>query len=326
MHAPETHEFLANLHPVGRMGETRDIVDAVLFLEGAALRHRRDPARRRRPERRPLTRSRNISPKQGQRTCPSSPSRSPAKAPNPAPTSVTPEEKAALIKGASQLLLDVLKKPLEATFVVIDEVDTDNWGWGGLPVARRIERSSRTSARHPQVEDRVRRCPRPTRGPTARCGPHVAAIQRARLSRLGRQLRSETQRAAAWCGRRVGSRLSRDWCSTNSTAKPSSRCLMTRPTQAPTASGVPTAGCTSAEIATPDADMSMMKQLRVLPSAKVKIECGLSGTMRACFRWSRIRGSRCFFSSQVSLFASFSRSAWDIARSRTKPPAMVSLM
>jgi NAD(P)-dependent dehydrogenase (short-subunit alcohol dehydrogenase family) len=35
MHAPETHEFLANLHPVRRMGETRDIVDAVLFLESA---------------------------------------------------------------------------------------------------------------------------------------------------------------------------------------------------------------------------------------------------------------------------------------------------
>ena len=55
MHAPETHEFLAALHPVGRMGEISDIVEAVLFLEGAALRHRRDPARRRRPERRPLT-------------------------------------------------------------------------------------------------------------------------------------------------------------------------------------------------------------------------------------------------------------------------------
>ena len=46
---------------------------------------------------------------------------------------VTAEEKAALIKGVSQLLLDVLKKPLESTFVIIDEVDTDNWGWGGLP-------------------------------------------------------------------------------------------------------------------------------------------------------------------------------------------------
>ncbi|WP_257554982.1 SDR family NAD(P)-dependent oxidoreductase [Sphingobium sp. CFD-2] len=35
MHAPETHEFLSALHPVGHMGETSDIVDAVLFLENA---------------------------------------------------------------------------------------------------------------------------------------------------------------------------------------------------------------------------------------------------------------------------------------------------
>ena len=37
MHGPETHEFLAKLHPIGRMGEMRDIVDAVLYLEGAAF-------------------------------------------------------------------------------------------------------------------------------------------------------------------------------------------------------------------------------------------------------------------------------------------------
>jgi len=37
MHPPETHEFLAAQHPVGRMGETEDIVDAVLFLEGASF-------------------------------------------------------------------------------------------------------------------------------------------------------------------------------------------------------------------------------------------------------------------------------------------------
>ncbi|MGW7522573.1 SDR family NAD(P)-dependent oxidoreductase [Streptomyces sp. NPDC054783] len=35
MHPEETHEFLAALHPVGRMGEASDIVDAVLFLETA---------------------------------------------------------------------------------------------------------------------------------------------------------------------------------------------------------------------------------------------------------------------------------------------------
>ncbi|MGH6711553.1 MAG: SDR family NAD(P)-dependent oxidoreductase [Bradyrhizobium sp.] len=37
MHTPETHEFLASLHPVGHMGEVKDIVDAVLFLESAAF-------------------------------------------------------------------------------------------------------------------------------------------------------------------------------------------------------------------------------------------------------------------------------------------------
>jgi len=48
--------------------------------------------------------------------------------------SVTAEEKAALIAGVSALLRDVLNKPLESTFVVIEEVETENWGWGGLPV------------------------------------------------------------------------------------------------------------------------------------------------------------------------------------------------
>lgn len=51
----------------------------------------------------------------------------------PERSSLSTAEKAALIKGASELLLNVLNKPLEATFVIIEEVDTDNWGWGGLP-------------------------------------------------------------------------------------------------------------------------------------------------------------------------------------------------
>lgn len=37
MHAPETHAFLAGLHPVKRLGEIRDVVDAVLYLEGAGF-------------------------------------------------------------------------------------------------------------------------------------------------------------------------------------------------------------------------------------------------------------------------------------------------
>ena len=48
---------------------------------------------------------------------------------------VTADEKAKLIGGVSQLLLDVLNKPLDATFVVIEEVELENWGVGGLPVA-----------------------------------------------------------------------------------------------------------------------------------------------------------------------------------------------
>jgi 4-oxalocrotonate tautomerase len=52
----------------------------------------------------------------------------------PGRNAVTVDEKAKLIAGVSQLLLDVLHKPLEATFVVIEEIETENWGWGGLPV------------------------------------------------------------------------------------------------------------------------------------------------------------------------------------------------
>lgn len=37
MHAPETHEALGALHPVGHMGEMRDITDAVLYLESAGF-------------------------------------------------------------------------------------------------------------------------------------------------------------------------------------------------------------------------------------------------------------------------------------------------
>ena len=48
---------------------------------------------------------------------------------------VTPEQKAALIKGATDLMVDVLNKPPGLTFVVIQEVELEDWGVGGLPVA-----------------------------------------------------------------------------------------------------------------------------------------------------------------------------------------------
>jgi NAD(P)-dependent dehydrogenase (short-subunit alcohol dehydrogenase family) len=37
MHPAETHEFLAGLHPIGRMGEISDIVDAITYLETATF-------------------------------------------------------------------------------------------------------------------------------------------------------------------------------------------------------------------------------------------------------------------------------------------------
>ena len=64
----------------------------------------------------------------------------------PGATSVTSEEKAALIKGTSELLRDVLGKPLDSTFVIIEEVDTDNWGWGGLPALEYRRKRAATAA------------------------------------------------------------------------------------------------------------------------------------------------------------------------------------
>ena len=49
----------------------------------------------------------------------------------------TSEQKAALIRGATQLLVDVLGKNPATTVVVIDEVDTDNWGIGGESITER---------------------------------------------------------------------------------------------------------------------------------------------------------------------------------------------
>jgi len=49
----------------------------------------------------------------------------------------TAEQKAQLIKGATQLLVDVLGKNPATTVVVIEEVETDNWGIAGETVTAR---------------------------------------------------------------------------------------------------------------------------------------------------------------------------------------------
>jgi 4-oxalocrotonate tautomerase len=49
----------------------------------------------------------------------------------------TQEQKAELIKGVTDLLVRVLNKNPGTTVVVIDEVETDNWGIGGETVTVR---------------------------------------------------------------------------------------------------------------------------------------------------------------------------------------------
>ncbi|MET0052511.1 MAG: 4-oxalocrotonate tautomerase family protein [Candidatus Thiodiazotropha sp.] len=58
---------------------------------------------------------------------------------------VTREQKLQLIQGATQLLVDVLGKDPATTFVVIDEVNTDNWGIGFEQVTEMRKRARQTT-------------------------------------------------------------------------------------------------------------------------------------------------------------------------------------
>lgn len=60
---------------------------------------------------------------------------------------VTLAQKEALIKGATDLMVDVLAKDPEATFVVIEEVDTDNWGQGGYTITQRRQEQRAAKAK-----------------------------------------------------------------------------------------------------------------------------------------------------------------------------------
>lgn len=52
----------------------------------------------------------------------------------------TAEQKARLIRGVTELLVEVLEKNPATTVVTIDEVDTDNWGIGGETVTERLRK------------------------------------------------------------------------------------------------------------------------------------------------------------------------------------------
>lgn len=58
---------------------------------------------------------------------------------------VTNEQKKAIIKGCTQLMVDVLNKNPTTTFVVIDEVNTDNWGIGFEQVTELRKQTSNSS-------------------------------------------------------------------------------------------------------------------------------------------------------------------------------------
>lgn len=56
---------------------------------------------------------------------------------------VTADQKAKLIQGVTQLLFDVLGKDPQITSVVIDEVETDNWGVGGESITVRRRKAKK---------------------------------------------------------------------------------------------------------------------------------------------------------------------------------------
>ena len=55
---------------------------------------------------------------------------------------VSTAQKAELIQGATDLLVRVLAKDPAATFVLIEEVDTDSWGWAGEAVTAARKREA----------------------------------------------------------------------------------------------------------------------------------------------------------------------------------------
>ena len=55
---------------------------------------------------------------------------------------VSAEQKAALIKGVTDLIKETIGRGPSTTVVVIEEVDTDNYGIGGESVTARRKRGS----------------------------------------------------------------------------------------------------------------------------------------------------------------------------------------
>ena len=54
----------------------------------------------------------------------------------------TADQKKQLIQGVTNLLRDILGKNPQTTVVVIEEVDTDNWGIAGETITERRKREN----------------------------------------------------------------------------------------------------------------------------------------------------------------------------------------
>jgi len=77
----------------------------------------------------------------------------------PGESATTPAQKKALIKGVSDLLFDVMGKPHHTTFVVIDEVDLDSWGVGGVTTPENGEATRARAIYFGMLDERACRSP-----------------------------------------------------------------------------------------------------------------------------------------------------------------------
>jgi 4-oxalocrotonate tautomerase len=68
---------------------------------------------------------------------------------------VTAEQKAAIFKGMTQVLFEVLGKTADRTWVVLQEIEPENWGWGGMPLLayRRQLGAEKEGKRHSGTHD-----------------------------------------------------------------------------------------------------------------------------------------------------------------------------
>ncbi|KAM3096901.1 4-oxalocrotonate tautomerase family protein [Phormidesmis sp. 146-35] len=66
----------------------------------------------------------------------------------------TSEQKAELIKGVTDLLVQVLNKDPAMTFVLIDEVVTEDWGVTGMSVQALRQTQNNQAEKPPQTRDK----------------------------------------------------------------------------------------------------------------------------------------------------------------------------